>query len=235
MLQALADVAVDILHADKSSLLVWDASHERLVVGASRGFSPASLAQMPQQPGTPGQGIASEVARTGKAVAVGDTWADPRVARRITDPEGIRSMLQVPITVEDQVFGVFGVNYLEPRRFTGQEERLLSALAQRAALAIENARLYEQAQGKAALEERQRLARELHDSVSQALFSIALGARTARTLLDRDVTQVAQPLDYVLNLAEAGLAEMRALIFESGRSRLRRRDWSPRSRSRQSP
>ena len=98
-------------------------------------------------PATPGQGIASEVARTGKAVAVSDTWADPRVARRITDPEGIRSMLQVPITVEDQVFGVFGVNYLEPRRFTGQEERLLSALAQRAALAIENARLFEQAQG----------------------------------------------------------------------------------------
>ena len=66
----------------------------------------------------------------------------------------------------------------------------------------------------AAVEERQRLARELHDSVSQALYGIALGAHTARTLLDRDPTQVAEPLDYVLSLAEAGLAEMRALIFE---------------------
>ena len=66
----------------------------------------------------------------------------------------------------------------------------------------------------AALEERQRLARELHDSVSQALYGIALGARTARTLLDRDPAQAAEPLDYVLSLAEAGLAEMRALIFE---------------------
>jgi signal transduction histidine kinase len=54
----------------------------------------------------------------------------------------------------------------------------------------------------------------LHDSVSQALYGIALGARTARTLLDRDPSKVPEPLDYVLGLAEAGLAEMRALIFE---------------------
>jgi signal transduction histidine kinase len=65
-----------------------------------------------------------------------------------------------------------------------------------------------------ALEERQRLARELHDSVSQALYGIALGARTARTLLERDPAKAIEPLDYVLSLAEAGLAEMRALIFE---------------------
>ncbi len=63
-------------------------------------------------------------------------------------------------------------------------------------------------------EERHRLARELHDSVSQALYGIALGARTARTLAERDGASVIEPLDYVLSLAEAGLAEMRALIFE---------------------
>jgi signal transduction histidine kinase len=66
----------------------------------------------------------------------------------------------------------------------------------------------------AALEERQRLARELHDSVSQALYSIGLGARTARTLIERDPVQAIPPLDYVLSLAQAGIAEMRALIFE---------------------
>jgi signal transduction histidine kinase len=81
-------------------------------------------------------------------------------------------------------------------------------------VAVENARLLVEVRGKAALEERQRLARELHDSVSQALYGIALGAKTARTLLDRDPDKVASPLNYVLSLAEAGLAEMRALIFE---------------------
>lgn len=66
----------------------------------------------------------------------------------------------------------------------------------------------------AALEERQRLARELHDLVSQALYGIALGARTAQTQLQRDPAKLAELLDYILTLAEAGLAEMRALIFE---------------------
>ena len=71
-----------------------------------------------------------------------------------------------------------------------------------------------EAQKAAALEERNRLARQLHDSVSQALYGIAFGARTARRLLDRDPAQAKEPLDYLLSLAEAGLTEMRALIFD---------------------
>jgi signal transduction histidine kinase len=90
----------------------------------------------------------------------------------------------------------------------------MATLADLIAVAIQNARLYQRAQVLAALEERNRLARELHDSVSQAIFGIALGARTARTLLDRNPSRLAEPLDYVLSLAEAALTEIRSLIFE---------------------
>ncbi len=92
--------------------------------------------------------------------------------------------------------------------------------ANQLAVAIENVRLYERAGQLAALEERQKLARELHDSVSQALYGIALGTRTARAVLDRsDMTEseksgLTEPLDYVLAQTDAGMAEMRALIFE---------------------
>jgi signal transduction histidine kinase len=115
---------------------------------------------------------------------------------------------------KEQVIGILTLTAQEPHYFTPHYAALALAFANQAAIALENAQLYEQAHEWAAMEERQRLARELHDSVSQALYGIALGAHTARTLLDRDAHQVAEPLDYVLSLAEAALVEMRALIFE---------------------
>ncbi|TME08472.1 MAG: PAS domain S-box protein [Chloroflexi bacterium] len=139
-------------------------------------------------------------------VAIGDL--------RKTTFHHIRACMIIPLTLKEQAIGMLVLLSSEKQAFTPHHATLALAIANQAAIAIENARLYEQAQELAALEERQRLARELHDSVSQALYGIALGAHTARTLLDRDPTQVAEPLDYVLSLAEAGLAEMRALIFE---------------------
>ncbi len=124
------------------------------------------------------------------------------------------TVFTVPLVSRGRALGVINFGYL-PGQEPGEDERVfLKAVADQTAVAVENARLFAEARGKAALEERQRLARELHDSVSQALYGIALGARTARTLLERDPKHAADPLDYVLSLAEAGLAEMRALIFE---------------------
>ncbi len=74
--------------------------------------------------------------------------------------------------------------------------------------------LSEQAQELASLQERQRLALELHDSVSQTIYSISLGSHTAREALESDPSEAISLLEYVISLSEAGLAEMRALIFE---------------------
>jgi len=126
----------------------------------------------------------------------------------------IRAWMGVPLTLKDQVIGMLTLSKSEPGYFTPRHATLTLAVANQAAVALENARLYVQAQDLAALEERQRLARELHDSVSQALYGITLGTHTARTLLERDASRAAEPLNYVLSLAEAALAEMRALIFE---------------------
>ncbi len=125
-----------------------------------------------------------------------------------------RSELTVPMIVGDTLIGVLDLHSDQPSRFSESDMRVMGTLADQVAVAVQNARLYARAQELAVLEERNRLARELHDSVSQALYGIALGTRTARELLDRDPKKVAEPLDYVLSLAEAGLTEMRALIFE---------------------
>jgi signal transduction histidine kinase len=126
----------------------------------------------------------------------------------------VRALLYVPLVLKEQVIGMLVLNSGEVCAFTQHHATLALAIADQAAIAIENARLYEQARALAVLEERQRLARELHDSVSQALYGISLGIHTARIALDRDPGQLAEPLDYVLSLTDAALAEMRALIFE---------------------
>jgi PAS domain S-box-containing protein len=120
----------------------------------------------------------------------------------------------VPLVSRGRVLGTLNFGYLEGEQPSEDERVFLGAVADKTEVSLENARLFTEARGKAALEERQRLARELHDSVSQALYGIALGAKTARTLLDQDPERATDPLEYVLSLAEAGMAEMRALIFE---------------------
>jgi signal transduction histidine kinase len=114
--------------------------------------------------------------------------------------------VSVPVTSNDE-FGELAASF---NQMTAELNRRTRELAQTSAAL----QLKETQVKVAALEERQRLARELHDSVSQALYGIALGARTAQTQLERDPARLAEPLDYILSLAEAGLSEMRALIFE---------------------
>src|ERR1700752_3264443 len=103
--------------------------------------------------------------------------------------------MALPIHAAGQLIGGLGVAYTSPHAFGEGEKRVFQALAERGGAAIQNADLYERAQQAASLEERGRLARELHDSVSQALYGIALGARTARTQLDRDPARAVEPVD----------------------------------------
>lgn len=159
------------------------------------------------------EGIMGWVAARGKILLAPDTTQDPRYISTISSTRTL-SEVALPIKWNDQIIGVLNVESDRIDAFDVNDITVLESLANQLAVAIENARLYEQAQQLAAVEERQKLARELHDSVSQALYGIGLGARTARTLLEREPAKAAEPLDYVLSLADAGLAEMRALIFE---------------------
>ncbi len=147
-------------------------------------------------------------------------WADDAAAasaRRF----GIMSVAFTSLVENQRVVGVFAVGCKTQRNFTDREIRLMSGVTELTGAALERFRLRDEterarqrAHDLAALEERTRLARELHDSVSQALYGIGLGAQTAYRSLDKNPTIVRESVEYVLTLAEAGLAEMRALIFE---------------------
>jgi signal transduction histidine kinase len=115
-----------------------------------------------------------------------------------------------PLIVRDKVVGIL---VMQSSSLDQEKLPIISAFANQAGVAIANTQLYKQVQEKAAFDERQHLARELHDSVSQALYSIVLGTHAARKQLQHP-ERAESALEYVQNLAEAGLAEMRALIFE---------------------
>lgn len=212
VVQALNDVAVEVLRCDRSLFASWPEDAPTPITWSSSGIPEEMFERLTEhfrRYSTP------EGFRIRDPYIIAERDQVTGVARERMEMSNVQTVVQLPIVLsDDEIFGIFFLGWEEKQEFTNEDRRLFLALAQRAAAAIQNARLYEQAQNLAAVEERQRLARELHDSVSQALYGIALGARTARTLLDRDPARATEPMDYVLSLAEAGLAEMRALIFE---------------------
>ena len=126
----------------------------------------------------------------------------------------IRSWLGIPLVITDRTVGMLAISHQQPNYFTQRHADLALAFANPAAMAMENARLYEQAQDLAAMQERQRLARDLHDSVSQTLFSASLAAQVLPRLWERQPEEGRQCLSELSRLTRGALAEMRTLLVE---------------------
>jgi signal transduction histidine kinase len=113
---------------------------------------------------------------------------------------------------------VIGAFYLTEREgepeFTSDDEELIQLLAAHAAIAITNARLHEQSRELSVVSERNRLALDLHDVVSQKLYSLVLTAEAAATLLDRDAEAAREQVVKLQGIARQALDELRSLIFE---------------------
>ena len=153
-----------------------------------------------------------EVVRSGKAMVVNDYAGSAVEARAPT--LATRSLLAVPLQVEGTVIGALNVAN-KPGGFTEDDARILGQLADVAAIAIENARLRQKAERLAIVEERQWLARELHDSVTQALYSVTLYAEAARMALSAGKQDVAsENLRELQAMAREALFDIRLLIFE---------------------
>lgn len=178
--------------------ILWEESGHR--------FSPSRL-KIGQE------GLSGLVAASGELYLASDVDQEPRYIR--LEGSQARSELVLPIKAKGQVIGVLDVQQDTVNAFDDVEVTVLQSLANQAGVAIENARLYEQAQQLAVLEERQRLARDLHDSVTQALYGATLYAEAAARLLDAGNTKVAaEHLRNLRDTAHEALGEMRLLIFE---------------------
>jgi signal transduction histidine kinase len=135
--------------------------------------------------------------------------------RRALEQEGLRLGISVPLMVQGRLLGGMVLGSRAERSMSDEELSLLAAIGQEVGMAVENARLYDRAQQMAAMEERNRLAQELHDSVTQSLYSLTLYAEAAARMLEAGQSEeAARHLRELGDTAREALQEMRLLIFE---------------------
>ncbi|MFZ1753857.1 MAG: PAS domain-containing protein [Caldilineaceae bacterium] len=127
----------------------------------------------------------------------------------------ICSWMGVPLVVRGRVVGMLSLAHSEIGHYTKKDAQLAQAFADQAAIAMHNAELYQQAQITAVADERSRIARELHDSVTQAIYSVTLYADATRLALnDGELDIVAENLSELRAMAREAMLDMRLLIFE---------------------
>jgi signal transduction histidine kinase len=191
-----------------STVFLLDAERDGwLRVARSSGVAPPNLERIPIEESLTGIAV-----REGKPFVSNDTASEAQ-AYHGRGKEEPTSLLAVPLNVKGVVIGTLDmVN--KPGGFTQEDVRIISLIADQAAIAIENASLYQQAQELAAAQERQRLARDLHDAVTQTLFSASLIAEVLPRIWERDPEEGQRRLKELRELTRGALAEMRTLLLE---------------------
>ena len=131
-----------------------------------------------------------------------------------TAQQPYQAVFSVPILIKNEVYGSLALYYREPRKFSAEEIELATTFGDQTALAIENARLRTQVERAAVAEERNRIARDLHDSVTQTLFSASLIAEVLPRMWESDREESEKRLAELRQLTRGALAEMRTLLLE---------------------
>jgi signal transduction histidine kinase len=157
------------------------------------------------------RGIMGAAARQRRPELVNDITADARYVA-VPGADELRAELAMPILLGDRLLGILDVAGVS--RLGQEDVTAIQIISDQLAVAIENARLAERGQQLAVLEERRRLARELHDSVTQSLFSMSLLAQVLPDLWEIDRAEARAGLDQIRDMTRGALAEMRALLFE---------------------
>ena len=209
ILQKLVHAARDLVGARYAALGVPDpeGGFGEFITSGMTDDEIAAIGPLPRQHGLLGAMLADPT-----PFRTDDIRRDDRFEGWPAEHPVMRSFLGVPIVSHGDVIGAF---YLTDKRdaatFSDDDQALIELFAAHAAVAMTNAQLYERSRELTVIEERNRLARDLHDAVTQHLFSVALEARTARESLGPDA---ANPLAHIEALARSALDELRALVFE---------------------
>lgn len=212
VLPSALEKTIELLDLAQGGIYLLD-EREQLHLSEHRGLSAEAVSLIAVL--KKGEGFSGVVAQSGEPIVVDDVPNDPRLPPGMLAAGAGSSMVCVPLISSGRVLGTMFVLSESPRLFTSRDVELLVGIGHQIGVAVENARLYEQAKQLAVLDERNRLARDLHDSVTQALYSVTLYAEAASRLLSAgDVATASEHIAELRATGQQALREMRSLIFE---------------------
>jgi signal transduction histidine kinase len=172
------DKVLQVTASEAGEMFLLDEQTQEMVRQVHAGLSPEAFKEKTRF--RIGEGFAGEVARSGEPIVVADLSQDSRALRGMVKKSGFRSLVIVPLKSKNVIIGAISIVSLSAGRFTPEDTSLLTSMGNQIAIAIENARLHEKVQGMAALEERERIAREMHDSLAQVLSYVNAKSQAAR-------------------------------------------------------
>jgi PAS domain S-box-containing protein len=208
---------LEVMGCTVGGFYLLDESGEMLQVAAWQGAPPAVVDEFRTLPRD--QGFLGWIVSHGEPLVVRNVLEHPQ-SLPFTVPgghslAGALAFAGAPVHAKGEILGALGVVSRPGRQFTAEEVALLASIADQVGVAAENARLYQQAEQLAVLQERERLARDLHDSVTQSLYSANLMVETARRAAQAGDMQDVER--YLLRLGEVhggALKEMRLLLHQ---------------------
>ncbi len=217
VLKTIVVSARELLDAEYAALGVSDdhGGFAQFVVDGVSDEQWKAIGPLPRQ-----HGILAAMLKDATPQRLADVRRDVRFGGWPSAHPEMSDFLGLPIADGDEVLGaVFLANKRCPKPeggcgFTAEDEELLAILAQHAAIALTNARLYERSRELTIAGERARLAHELHDAVSQKLFSLRLTAQAATALVDRDPARAKDELQQIALLAAEATDELRSAVVE---------------------
>jgi signal transduction histidine kinase/ligand-binding sensor domain-containing protein len=214
-LDAVTEVVTSQFAATASFTVMWGTGQMEVLAWSDRDWVSSDMIGR-LLPMTSNPAVREPLDR-GEAISIPDILSVPWPAEleHLFRTRNFRAVLIAPLRVRGTAFGALAVMTDEAgRAFSRDEISLAETIASDVAAAIENARLYEQAQEVAVSRERQRLARDLHDSVTQTLYSVALSAEVLPRIWETHPDQAQAALSNLHHLARGALSEMRSLLFE---------------------
>ncbi len=225
ILQLIVERARELLHAEMSLLALRQEGSDTFAMQASSGPVPEALARVRFRPG---EGLGGRVAATGMPIVVGDYLEEYRGSPflKILEEADLRSAVAVPLKVRDVAIGVLYVHSRAPHQFREEDRQLLSALADQAALAIEQARLYEATKRHA--EELEQRVEERTQALQAANLQLEAASRHKSQFLANMSHELRTPLNAILGYAELILDEIYGEVPETIRDVLERVDKSGR-------